>query len=107
MRISIAIHFYPLNLFAFNDTFTIFFIFLECSLRDVVFWENGVYRLRVQDFDVELLKCSIDVIDAPDDPYIPILVAFVILFTVPVLTTAIYKSRAVRRGLVWICVRYA
>jgi len=78
----------------------------ECSLRDVVFWENGVYRLRVQDFDVELLKCSIDVIDAPDDPYIPILVAFVILFTVPVLTTAIYKSRAVRRGLVWICVRY-
>ena len=56
---------------------------------------------------MELLKCSIDVIDAPDDPYIPILVAFVILFTVPVLTTAIYKSRAVRRGLVWICVRYA
>ena len=60
----------------------------------------------MQDFDVELLKCSIDVIDAPDDPYIPILVAFAILFTVPVLTTAIYKSRAVRRGLVWICVTY-
>ena len=96
---SFCIQWYPYN----------FSYFPECSLRDVVFWENGVYRLRVQvqDLDMELLKCSIDVIDAPDDPYIPILVAFVILFTVPVLTTAIYKSRAVRRGLVWICVRYA
>ena len=52
------------------------------------------------------LECRLDVTTSPDNPYLPILVAFVVLFTLPVCLTIVYRSRAVRKCLVWVWVRY-
>jgi len=81
----------------------------ECSLNNVQFWENGVYRLKLvheKGLDWATLECSLGIVVEPDNPYIPILVAFIVLFTVPVTMTVIYRSRAVRRCLVWLWVRW-
>ena len=54
------------------------------------FWDRGVYRLTIGGGG-----CDLEILVDPPNPFLPIAIAFVVLFVLPVLLSLIYRSRSV------------